>query len=322
MVNVSIISKCNNNCKYCFQQDSYHDLNKMLSYSDIEDILRWSKGSSRIAYLGGEPTLHPDIVKILKRTVEEFQTVMFSNLLGPTKLMEQILTETPQVEWLVNTTTREELKDLFETNIKLFRKHKKTISTGITLMMDEEYDDRSIRNMIRLGREYPDVVNHYRLGLATPFHKNKVELLCYNDPVLKFCRLAKQETPDINIGFDCPTNMCQVTPKAMGEILEEYNVQSVHMVNHCSPVFDVMVDKSIKYCSSVPDDFIPVKSYKEFRNWLECEKFLYNFKNKYMERYGFHCLQEKECRNGVCSGICFATTEYMRRQKMEQENNC
>ena len=39
MVNVSIITKCNNNCKYCFQEGDYHERNQMLTYEDIEDIL-------------------------------------------------------------------------------------------------------------------------------------------------------------------------------------------------------------------------------------------------------------------------------------------
>ena len=125
MVNISIISKCNNNCKYCFQQDSYHDLNMMLSYDDIDDILKWSKGTSRIALLGGEPTLHPDIVRIVQRCVSEFPVVIFSNLLCKTEILEKILSIGPNIGWLVNTTTRDELKDLFEKNMKLFQKCKK-----------------------------------------------------------------------------------------------------------------------------------------------------------------------------------------------------
>ena len=62
MVNISIISKCNNNCKYCFQQDSYHNSNQMLTYDEIEDILQWSKNAPRVALLGGEPLLHPGII--------------------------------------------------------------------------------------------------------------------------------------------------------------------------------------------------------------------------------------------------------------------
>ncbi len=322
MVNISIISKCNNNCKYCFQQDSYHDLNMMLSYDDIDDILKWSKGTSRIALLGGEPTLHPDIVRIVQRCVSEFPVVIFSNLLCKTEILEKILSIGPNIGWLVNTTTRDELKDLFEKNMKLFQKCKKEMSTGITLMMDEEYDNRSIENMVRLGKEYPDVVRHYRLGLATPFHKNKVELLCYDEPVLRFCELAKKETPNISIGFDCPTNNCQITPKTMAKLIEDYRVTQIHMVSRCAPIFDVMVDKSIKYCSSVPDDFIPIKHYREFRNARECETFLLNFKNNYLQQNGLSCMLEKrDCVNEICCGICLATTEYMRRQRIEEKNN-
>lgn len=315
MVNISIISKCNNNCKYCFQQDSFHKSNQMMTYEEIEDVLRWSKNTLRIALLGGEPLLHPDIYKIIERCTKEFNTVLFSNILAKTELLDSILRDFPQVNWLVNTTTREELKDLFEKNIKLFRKHKKKMSTGITLMMDSEYDERSINNMVRLGKEYPDVVEHYRLGLATPFHKNKVDLLCYDEPVLKFCKLAKQETPDIEIGFDCPTNNCQITPKVMAQLIEDYKVVEVHMIGHCTPIFDVMPDKSVKYCSSCPDGFLSAKDYRQFRNSLECEKYLINLKNTYLNQYGHYCTKEKtDCINRICDGICPATTEYIRRQ--------
>ncbi len=320
MVNVSIISKCNNNCKYCFQQDSYHQLNMMLNYSDIEDILLWSKGSSRIAYLGGEPTLHPEILRILKRTREEYRVTVFSNILTDTKLLDQILSQCPDISWLVNTTTRDELKDLFDENIKLFNKHNVKMSIGITLMMDSEYDMRSIENMVRIGKMYPDIVDHYRLGLATPFHKNKVELLCYDEPVLKFCELAKKETPSIRIGFDCPTNMCQITPGAFAKLIEDYKVTGLHMVNRCSPIFDIMVDKSIKYCSSVPDGLIPISNYRQFRNWVECNQYLLNFKNEFLSNFPLHCHKHKnDCVNEVCSGICFATTAYMKLQESEQE---
>ena len=315
MVNISIISKCNNNCKYCFQQDSYHNSNQMLTYDEIEDILQWSKNATRVALLGGEPLLHPDILKIIKRCHEEFYTVIFSNILGNTNLLEEILKAAPKMNWLVNTTTRDELKDLFEKNIQLFKKYNKKISAGITLMMDEEYDERSIKNLVRLGKEYPDIIENYRLGLATPFHKNKVELLCYDEPVLKFCKLAHETTPDIPTSFDCPTNNCQVSPKVMAQLIEDYRVVDIKMIGMCSPVMDVMPNKSVKYCSSCPDGFLEVRNYKEFRNWLECEKHMLNMKNQYLAQHSYYCMHEKkDCINAVCNGICSATTEYLRRQ--------
>ena len=63
-VNISIISACNNNCDYCFQRNSYHNSGDMLSYEEIENILKWSKGAPIVRVLGGEATLHPDIIKI------------------------------------------------------------------------------------------------------------------------------------------------------------------------------------------------------------------------------------------------------------------
>ena len=74
-MNISIISACNNNCEYCFQKD-YHTQGKMLTFEELEEIFQWGITEDRIGLLGGEPTLHPDIVKIVKRARELSNTVV------------------------------------------------------------------------------------------------------------------------------------------------------------------------------------------------------------------------------------------------------
>ncbi|MCQ2789824.1 MAG: radical SAM protein [bacterium] len=318
MVNISINSECNNNCKYCFQKD-YHKLNKRLTYEDIEDILDWSKGSPRIAVLGGEPTLHPDIVKIMRRINDEYTSCIFSNFLCETEVLKELL-KIPRMGWLINsTTTNENLKDLFEENMTYANEHLKIgkLSLGLTLIGEEEHDEKYIKNLVRLGKQYPNVVGHYRLGIATPFHNEKFKLLNFDKPIKRFYELSKEETPDISIGFDCTTNNCQISPRFLGELLEDERTTGLRFGCH-QPIIDVMVDKSIKYCSSVPDDFIPIKNYRDFRNWEECYNWLTEFRNSYMQTNNYFCKTKQHCNNSICQGPCIAMTEHFIRQ----ENAC
>ena len=320
MVNVSIITKCNNNCKYCFQEGDYHKRNQMLTYRDIEDILSWSLGDGRIALLGGEPTLHPDFVRIAERCASERPTVIFSNLLGPTNVYEEILSRCPQIGWLVNTTTRDELKDLFEKNIKVFKKYGVKISAGLTLTLNKELDTKFINNLVRIGAEYSEIVHHYRIAQATPYEQGKIDLSSFTEPILEFCKRAEIYTPWVPISLDCPTNCCQIPDDDIFLFEQRYRLNRIDMINRCHPVFDIMADKTVKYCSSQPEDVMPKKYYTDFKNHIECVRYLISIRNAYFQKYHYLCKQyHGECNSTMCAGACFAITEYIRKYMLKQE---
>ena len=270
--------------------------------------------------MGGEPTLHPDFVKMVELCASERPTIIFSNLLGPTEVYEEVLTKCPQVGWLVNTTTRDELVDLFETNIKVFLKHKRPIGAGITLTLDKELDTKYINNLARIGREYSDIVNHFRLAQATPYQEGRIDLSSFNEPIEQFCKLAERYTPWIPVSLDCPTNCCQIPEKDIFHLEQRYRVGRIDMINNCHPVFDIMADKTVKHCSSQPEDVIPKKYYRDFENHLECEKYLENIKRVYFEKYKFLCKEyHGGCDSTLCHGACFAITEYIRKYMIKKE---
>ena len=98
------------------------------------------------------------------------------------------------------------------------------------------------------------------------------------------------------------------------EILEDERTEGLRFGCY-HPIIDVMVDKSIKYCSSVPDDFIPIKNYRDFRNWEECNQWLINFRNSYMQANEYFCKTKQNCNNQICQGPCIAMTEHFIRQE-------
>lgn len=318
-MNISIISSCNNNCEYCFQKE-YHKENKMLSYEEIDDIIQWGISESRIGILGGEPTLHPDIVKIVRRTKEMNSTCVFTNLLCKKELLSDLI-EVAGVGYLVNTTSRDELRDMFYSNVEFLyskndylKRSQINFSFGLTLMNDEKVDTEHIDNLFNLIDMFPGFTTHIRMGLATPFHEGTFDLMNYEKPVRYMIDKVMKDYADITIGFDCPSNNCQIPPKLMGECLENPRILNFDL--GCSgPVIDVLVDKSLKYCFSFPDDFLNVDSYKRFPNAAEARRW-YNMRTtEYMIQNAYQCRRGKmDCENKVCKGCCPAVNEYLRRQ--------
>ena len=263
--------------------------------------------------------MHPDIVKIVDRCASERPTVLFSNLLGPTEVYEEILSRCPQVNWLVNTTTRDELVDLFEKNIQVFKKYRVHIGAGITLTLDKELDTKFIKNLVRIGTENSDIVNHYRIAQATPYEEGRIDLSSFAGPIEEFCKLAELYTPWIPVSLDCPTNCCQIPEKNIFLFEQRYRLGRIDMIDRCHPVFDIMADKTVKYCSSQPEDIMPPKYYTDFINHIDCKKYLENIKQMYFEKYRFLCKEyHGGCDSHICHGACFAITEYIRKYMIKQ----
>jgi MoaA/NifB/PqqE/SkfB family radical SAM enzyme len=67
-VDLYVNSVCNLACKTCFLGDEYFEQGDTMSVGDVSAIARWAveAGVRDVAVLGGEPTLHPDIVEIFQ----------------------------------------------------------------------------------------------------------------------------------------------------------------------------------------------------------------------------------------------------------------
>lgn len=319
MVNISIISNCNNNCEYCFQKDSYHDLNKMLEYDEILNILKWSRGDSRIGILGGEPTLHPDCIKICKTAAEEFNTIIFTNLLCKGSILEELVKIQP-MGWLVNSTTRHELADMFEDNISYLNNLRTfhPISFGITLVGNLESDLKWIENLVRLGKKYTNVVANYRIALATPCHDKEFKLKRYDKSIAKIYEVAKKETPHMTISFDCCVNNCLMSHEMMLRLLQDPRTRNLKFTCPPQPRVDVMSDRSINFCGSVPDEIFTIRDYRKFDDWRECGMYIMRIREEFMEKYSHFCKVSKYCQDKSCSGACFASLANLVKQEQKK----
>lgn len=66
-IDIKITFSCNNHCDFCAQGDKRSRI-KMKSFEEISEILKLAKsnGIEGVVFTGGEPTLHPDIIKIVR----------------------------------------------------------------------------------------------------------------------------------------------------------------------------------------------------------------------------------------------------------------
>jgi len=315
MINLSINSACNNNCDYCFQKDSYHQLDKELSLKEVVDFLdNWCVGAARIGILGGEPTLHPQCVEICEESSKRYRTTIFSNFLCDVEIIEKLM-NLSNINWLINTTTREELMPIFNRNIEFASTFKKIpiMTFGVTLTGDYDVDIKYIDNLIRIGKKYGNLVNNYRISLATPCHDKEYKLINYDASVIKLYTESQIHTPHYKIAFDCTVNSCQLSYKLIADILADPKTMFISSSCNCAAM-SIMVDKTVDQCFSAPEELFNNKKYTDFKNWRECYKYILQTRNSFMQKYAYFCRTCNKCNNENCHGACFASLAHLVKQ--------
>jgi MoaA/NifB/PqqE/SkfB family radical SAM enzyme len=85
VANLSISTRCNQRCPYCFATDHHGAPGESRDFLDLDDLERRldflkRSGIDQVRLMGGEPTLHPQFTTIVERSYEAgFKIVVFSN---------------------------------------------------------------------------------------------------------------------------------------------------------------------------------------------------------------------------------------------------
>ncbi|MCB0586590.1 MAG: radical SAM protein [Phaeodactylibacter sp.] len=308
MANLSITTICNKTCPYCFAEDSrtqYDKANAFMPEETFDRTLEFLErsGIGQVRLLGGEPTIHPDFIKMVDKALErKFHVLIFSNGLMPRKAIERLAKADPETTTILLNTIHP-----LEEDPKRMKKQQKTmeilgprVMLGVNIYSRRQELDYLIPYILDYG-----LIREIRLGVAHAVLSQKNVFLhpkFYREigqKILSLHRKARQH--DIQIGFDCGFVPCMFPE----EELEELGPLLEKTGNCCHPILDLLPDGKFISCYplnnlhtlSLDDNSHAAELTRQFSEKLEA----YNNIGIYP-----HCTSCPLFQRSYCNGGCTA----------------
>jgi len=325
-MNFVITNSCNKGCEYCFARESRNNIIENKEKIDMDFIQfceyiakvpRNKEGYGHIKLLGGEPTQHPELERILEAAKnKKIYITMISNFLFSDDILKILMEYTANgtiTGFLINSTDldKNNRMEIFSYNYnKLYEflyptEKEKTLSLGITF--SENYDWKYYINYIKFLKE--NLISIERLRLSLPFpgdmkDKNKFIFINNKDFGFKILSAVKQS---IDLGFinsiDCTAYPCMFNNREEWKYVERFVNKIRINCNGGSPM-DIFPDGTISYCYPLKESI--KLSINKYNNFDEVQKDL-------MKRYALimHMVDKpEECKKcefftkKACEGPC------------------
>lgn len=247
MLNLFLSYKCNLSCDYCFASGLDAEFPAALSWEDFLKLSAWLEKNAvlSLAILGGEPTLHPQIVEIVTHLKNKgIMLALFTNGLFPERLRKELADNVTNFVINFNDPSmfRESQWQLLNSNIKYLREQGCRVAFSKNFakqFTDYEY-------IIKACKEYG--IKHIRYDITRPApHKHNgyfelQETKAILKTVVDFVRECSTE--NIKTGLDCCIPLCYLDD-ADREFLKK---ESVKFSGICHPSVDIHPDLSASYC--------------------------------------------------------------------------
>jgi len=316
-VNIEIIAACNNTCEFCYQKD-FHNTGKILSLKEIKEIIDWIVPDTFIEISGGEPTMHPDIIDIMKYSIEKNYTVLFTNLLCETSIVEK-LSELLYFRWVINTNSREELKSLFYENLDFLNNKLNYLYSkkqGFTFLVpitgNVEKDKNYIKKLENVLNRYQKMTKEVQIEFCHDL-KNRNLPINYSESINLLFDTLEKDNKNIEIKIKCAVDFCSLDVDTVARILK--NNHCIFLPRCSGRKAYITVDKEAKYCRLAQNGFLMANMYNVFPNSLECISWLSKQCKAYMEINERSChVKNPDCHNNICFGVCPVINEAMRIQ--------
>lgn len=298
MPNLVLTNKCYNGCAFCFV-DSKKD-GAFLTYKKVQTLLPFIRSFDResIHLLGGEPTLNPEFIEILKGLLlEKFKVKIFTNGKLPTKLIERLqCLHDGEFCFCVNRTN----PHLAPRIVRLYRKLGYRISLSVTIFQPHQIVDHILNEIdtYRLDRQY-------RIGIALPIWPDRQNLYLHpKDYHLMaeelFTFIQKGVTLGIRPTFDCGFPYCFFNE----EQKRYFEDNGIDFASHCGVIPDIGPDFSAMPCFPLAKLRQAVSKNSD---WQELQqRFEDTLKTERYEPLFKKCRKCVEFRSGGCSGGCAA----------------
>lgn len=334
MANLMLTKQCNLHCSYCFANEFVNQQTDIMSFDNFMNCLQFlsTDPNERIGLIGGEPTLHPDLKRMLVALIDSpFRSVcLFTNGL----LLEPYFNELRNSKFLILINMNEPdivgnqryanvIKNC-ERMIKQFYMRDQ-VSFGINLYkynMSFEYIldvlKRFQQKKLRISVSVPNIDEKRQMDPLEYFWKIK-------DTVRKLVKSLLEM--GIAPQFDCnyipyclQTEEDKVLFMQYKEVLQRSNLVKSPPI--CSPVLDILPDLRVVRCFGLSGLY--KVNLLDFRNVAEIKR---HFEME-IDALAYHILPNENCRKchdyivGRCSCGCYAyrqTSIKRLRDSLKQE---
>lgn len=296
MINIFVTYRCNLACSYCFAKELHAEYPDDLSEENFERILQWMRKTSlpAAAFIGGEPTLHPRLAEMVRKTAASgISVVLFTNGIFPSTLAHELV---PHVSnFVVNSNDpslytdaqaarlADNLSIIAGSDARLtFSKNFSSQYSEYEYLLEsaEKYGVESIRYDI--SRPSISAVNDHFTDDDTR------RIVSHIVSFVKQC-----EARGIRTGLDCSVRLCDL------DIADRNYLERVSMKfsGVCHPSIDIHPDLSASYCLPMRDVSVPDVTMFASRDAL-----MWHFAD-----------QVRPIRQGNVSTECLDCKDFMRR---------
>ncbi len=244
-------------CPYCFASDLQSKHRQDMSMANFHRLLNWMKqaGVTMAGFIGGEPTLCPDLPEMIQRTRDSgIAVTLFTNGLFPSCLIPEIIPSVANFVVNYNDPTiyhSQTQLDLLHQNLALLSQSgcritfSKNFSPGYTgyeylLKGAQHYDVRTVRY---------DISRPGSNGENDHFASDKtIEMM---KKIVSFVRDC--EDRGLKTGLDCCVKYCDLSVadrRYMSQV-------SMKFTGICHPSIDIHPDLSASYCLPLSEVSVP-----------------------------------------------------------------
>ena len=317
MANLMITKQCNLHCSYCFANEFVNKQKDIMSFENFMKCMKFLSYNpkERIGLIGGEPTTHPELDKILAAIIDSpFRSAcLFTNGI----LLDQFINELRNARFqiLINLNSPENIgRDAFDRiidNMDEMVNHqymREQVGVGINLydtQMDYEYLlevlERFRFTKVRVSVAVPNMEEGRKIDPLDYFHRMEGLVRRFVDNVVK-----------INVA---PNFDCNYLPACMFGEEDKNNYQKYKKVLNrsnlftnpiCTPSIDILPALQVVRCFGLSDLY--KVNLLNFRNTDEIRR---HFMME-IDALAYHVLPNKKCdgckeyQAGLCSCGCYA----------------
>lgn len=316
MANLMITKQCNLKCSYCFANEFVNKQKDVMSFENFQKCLNFFSYNprERIGIIGGEPTMHSELGKMLAAIIDSpFQSAcLFTNGILVDKFINELRNSRFQV--LINLNSPDSIGN----------KNYDRILSNIDEMINRQYMKEQVGVGINLYA--PDMDYQYILDVLEKFKLSKVRVSVSIpnmdegrevNPLDYFHQLediVRRFVDDILAIGVAPNFDCNYLPKCLtaerGATYEQYSDilrrSNIHMNPICTPSIDILPDLQVVRCFGM-SDLYKVNLF-DFRNTEEIKR---HFMME-IDALAYQITPDDKCRTcgeyraGLCSCGCYA----------------